>query len=299
LRALARATRRDLRGLESVKVNNFFLFVALLIYGALVSGVRPASSYPFLLLLGFLLLFPLSSDPLARIPPSRLGAWPLAAGSKWALRLASLVLSPVFWGAVFLAWRVSLSLAAIFAVLAFTMQAIIVLPPWSIGRWIPPLPGRLGVLVQKNIRQMLSVLDTWLALVLSIAGCVYRMYNPDPDGLKILSMLVALALSTYGQCLFALDSDSGRTRYGLLPLQRWEILAAKDLAYVIVLLVLVAPVHLATGLTFGLTALAIGHIPSTRLRLPQQRWRFTSGHLVYGAAQSVLGTMLANWVGRT
>jgi len=33
------------------------LFVFLLIYGALVSGVKPASAYPFLLLLGFLLGF--------------------------------------------------------------------------------------------------------------------------------------------------------------------------------------------------------------------------------------------------
>ena len=72
LRALSRAIRRDLGTFGGLKVNNFFFFVALLIYGALNSGLPPKSAYPFLLLLGLLLLVPLSSDPLSRIPPDRL-----------------------------------------------------------------------------------------------------------------------------------------------------------------------------------------------------------------------------------
>jgi hypothetical protein len=55
LRALSRAIRRDLGTFGSIKVNNFFLFVALLIAGALNSGLAPKSAYPFLLLLGLLL----------------------------------------------------------------------------------------------------------------------------------------------------------------------------------------------------------------------------------------------------
>jgi hypothetical protein len=97
LKALSRAAAGDLATFEAVKVNNFFLFVALLIYGALESGMRPSSAEPFLLFLGFLLLFPLSSDPLDRIPPHRLASWPLARGQRFALRLASLGLSPVLW----------------------------------------------------------------------------------------------------------------------------------------------------------------------------------------------------------
>ncbi|MGA2579533.1 MAG: hypothetical protein ABSH24_26290 [Bryobacteraceae bacterium] len=76
LRALRRAVGRDLGTLESIKVNNLFLFVALLVGGALTSGLPPKSAYPFFVLLGFLLLFPLSSDPLGRIPPARLALWP-------------------------------------------------------------------------------------------------------------------------------------------------------------------------------------------------------------------------------
>jgi hypothetical protein len=84
LRALSRAIRRDLGTFASIKVNNFFLFVALLIYGALNSGLPPKSAYPFLLLLGLLLLFPLSSDPLSRIPPDRLALWPFNPAQRLA-----------------------------------------------------------------------------------------------------------------------------------------------------------------------------------------------------------------------
>jgi len=74
LRALATATRRDLAGYTLLRSNNFFLFVALLIWGSLVSGVEPTSSYPFLALLALLLFFPISSDPLEKIPEGRLAS---------------------------------------------------------------------------------------------------------------------------------------------------------------------------------------------------------------------------------
>jgi hypothetical protein len=43
LRALAASARRDLNTYAALKTNNFFLFVALLIWGALVS-VKPVSA---------------------------------------------------------------------------------------------------------------------------------------------------------------------------------------------------------------------------------------------------------------
>ena len=108
LKALSRAIKRDLATFESVKVNNFFLFVALLIYGALESGVRPSSAEPFLLFLGFLLLFPLSSDPLDKIPPQRLAS--LAAPRAFSdshCGWSALGLSPVLWQSRwrFCCWR--------------------------------------------------------------------------------------------------------------------------------------------------------------------------------------------------
>src|SRR4051812_31892070 len=89
--------QRDLGTLGSIKVNNFFFFVALLIYGALKSGVQPWSAYPFLGLLGLLLLFPLSSDPLDKIPPELLALWPLTGVQRGCLRVVSLLFSPLLW----------------------------------------------------------------------------------------------------------------------------------------------------------------------------------------------------------
>lgn len=97
LRALRLAMRRELGSFRTLKVNNFFLFIALLVAGAVSSGVPPWSAYPFFALMGLPLLFPLSSDPMEKIPAERLKLWPLESRHRMGLRLASLVLSPLFW----------------------------------------------------------------------------------------------------------------------------------------------------------------------------------------------------------
>jgi hypothetical protein len=302
LGALSWAIRRDLGTFASIKVNNFFLFVALLMYGALNTGLPPRSAYPFLLLLGLLLLFPLSSDPLDRIPPDRLALWPLNPAQRLALRLVSLGLSPILWFTVVLLRKTAPQLALLFLGVAVGVQVLIVLcrrlesraPRWNPVRHIPLLPGPVGELIRNNVREMLSVLDLYMAALLSLAGSAYRFLSPSPDSsaFPILAMLVALALSTYAQGLFSLDGAVGMTRYRLLPLRGWQILLAKDVAYLGILLILVLPLSPLPGLTFGLAALGIGHFPSVLLRLPQRRWRFTGGRVPWGVAQVLIGFAL-------
>jgi hypothetical protein len=304
LKALRRAVGRDLGTLASIKVNNIFLFVALLMYGALNSGQPPKSAYPFFVLLGFLLLFPLSSDPLGKIPPARLALWPLTTGQRLGLRLASLALSPVAWIGVLILLKTARPLTALaFCALAAGVQAAAALgrhaamrdPHWNLLRYIPQFPGRLGGLVRKNVREILSLIDPYAALLLSAGGGLYRLFgaHPDPDAFAILGLLVALTMSTCAQSLFGLELGSGMTRYHLLPLGGWEVLLAKDIAFLAVLLVLLLPLDPAPGMTFGLAALAIGHHSSVLLDLPQQRWRFTGGRLLpVGALQAVGGMAL-------
>src|SRR5580700_4089635 len=150
LKAVRRAVGRDLGTLQSIKVNNLFLFVALLSYGALNSGQPPKSSYPFFVLLGFLLLFPLSSDPLGKIPPARLRLWPLTAGQRLGLRFASLAFSPVAWIGVLILLKTARPLTALaFFGLAAGIQAAMALgrraatrnPHWDLLRYIPQFPG--------------------------------------------------------------------------------------------------------------------------------------------------------------
>jgi hypothetical protein len=293
LRAISRVMRRDLGSFATLKVNNFFLFVLFLSYSNILYHMQPHSAYPFLLLVGFLLLFPMSSDPLAKIPAARFGLWPLEASQRFALRLASAALSPVFWIALILLLLTARSLALAFVALAIAMQAAIATagsPGWNAGVRLG-FPGRLGPLIAAAIRQTLSVLDTYIALLLAIGGCAYRFFfhAPDPAAYPIFALLIALALSTYAQCLFGLDNSSALTRYRLLPLPLWQILVAKDAAYLAILVILVAPLSMAAGLTSGLIALAIGHYSSVRRRGQQYRWRFTGGRVMVGVPQGVLG----------
>lgn len=302
LKAVRRAVQRDLGTFRSIRVNNFFLFVALIVYGSLNSGVRPVSAAPFFLLLGFLLLFPLSSDPLKRIPVDRLALWPLSKTQHWQLRMASLMLSPVIWIAVILlAVKVRISAAVSFVGVAMVMQFAVVLsnrmekgnPHWNFLRLVPQFPGPLGGLIRNNVRHLLSLLDFYIAFLLSLGGAVYRVLSvhPDPAAFPVLAILVALALSTYTQSLFGLEFGSGITRYHLLPLRGWQILMAKNLAFLGVLLLLVLPLDPLCGLSFGLISLAVGHHSSVLMRLPQQRWRFTGGRLLPVGLVQIIASM--------
>jgi len=291
LRAILKALRltvgRDLAG--AFKANNL-LFLALL----------GSSAEALFMMLGFVLLFPLSSDPLGKIPSARLALWPLSRRQRWGLRLASLALSPVVWiGALILLKTRRPGLALAFCALALAMQGTLALrrymvkrdPHWDLLLDLPRFPGRLGGLVRKNLREMLTLLDPYAAALLSIGGGAYRIFgaHPDPAAFTVIGLLVALALSTCAQSLFGLDGDAGVTRCHLLPAGGWEILLAKDMAFLAILFVLLLPLDLWPGMTFGLVALAFGHHSSVSLELPQQRWRFASGSLPFGAAQTAAG----------
>jgi hypothetical protein len=303
LKALRRVIKRDLQTIQSIKLNNFFLFAVLLTYSSLASQRAPWGAAPFLVLLGLLLLFPLSSDPLSKIPPVRLALWPLTRRDRRILRLASFGVSPALWLAVLiLLLTSSVAIALLFLAVVVGVHSLSALgglvvrraPLFNLQRYVPQLPGRLGGMIRNNVRQMLSVLDLYVALTLSIAANAYRWLSPHPEpaAFPIMAVLVALALSTYPQCLFGLDSDSALARYRLLPLRGWQILLAKDAAYLAILLMLVLPLSPGAGMTFGLAALAIGRYPSLALYSPQHRWRFTSGDFRFGVLQMLAGTGL-------
>src|SRR5581483_9748772 len=95
-----RVVWRDLRSYNSLTGNNFFLFVLLL-------AQQMSSAVFFALILGLLLLFPLSADPLAKVPPERLEAWPITRRGRVILRLGSMVLSPAAWITVYVVYKTS------------------------------------------------------------------------------------------------------------------------------------------------------------------------------------------------
>jgi hypothetical protein len=220
-----------------------------------------------------------------------------------ALRVGSLTLSPVLWIAILLlcakagvmsALLFLLAAAAVQGVTAIANFAALRLPPLNPLRSIPQLPVRLGGIIRIALRQMLSVLDFYVSAILSLAAIAYRTLSahPDPEAFPICAVLVALGLSTFAQQMFGLDSASGIARYRLMPLAGWKILLGKDIAYFTVLILLVLPLNLGAGLTFGLAAVALGRYPSLRPHHAQLRRRFVSGDWRFGACQIIAGFAL-------
>jgi len=307
LRTLARVVRRELRSFLSVGLNNFFLLAALMAYSAIVNGMAPWDSLPFFLLLSVLMLFPMSSDPLAKIPPSRLELWPFSTRERIALRVISFAVSPILWIALaLLVLSRRFALALLFLAVALPIQVVAALaaraarslPTIQPLRHIPRLPGRTGGLIRHNLRQLASALDFYAALIISVSAALYRWFDPKANsvGFAPLAMLIALVLSTPAQSSFGLESDSGLTRYALLPLKGWRVLLAKDAAFFIVTLTMVLPLWdiraIGAAATFTFVAITLGRYPSLVLQPPQLPWRFASGNFRFSVAQLVLGAAI-------
>lgn len=278
LKAVALAGRRDSRSFGSLATNNFFLVTAYF--------MQKAGAFIYLLL-GVILLFPLSADPLRKLPPDRLALWPLSPGQRRLLRLLAPWLALPAWilaGLIVFALHRNISigvLAAVFAVIAlgFVVSLIPDARKQGIFRPVPAFPGPLGELVRNHLRQMLATLDFYAALVLSASAAVYRVVAKGPMYELRLAMAVftVLALSSHALCLFGLDGPQGFTRYRLLPVRGWRILAAKNVAFLAVAVLLTLPLSPVSGLAGALAALAVGNLPSVGEPREQVRWRFSTG----------------------
>jgi hypothetical protein len=301
LGALWRVLVRDLRSLHSIAGNNFFIFGFFLLRG----------SGPFLFVLfGIVVMLPLGSDPLVKVPKERLEMWPLSGRQRLALRAGSLLMSPATWLTLGILvwtarWRLALEVLAVAVAVQVAGHARGALrrrvPRAGVFHWIPRLPGVMGGLVRKDLRQLLSVLDPYPALVLSLCGAAYFLFarNPEQEAKFGLTLLAVLALSTSAQCLFALDGPAGLSRYRLWPLRGWRALAAKGIAFALVAVLVCLPLEPLAALGAALIALAIGNHESVRRPVPQPRWRFTGGSLAVGLVQLIAMMSAANLVHRS
>jgi hypothetical protein len=279
LAALAKITRRDRKSIFSFSANNIsYTAVALLFMS------DPGALIFFAVIIGLVLFFPLTADPLRKIPADRLSLWPLTHREHWTLRAISVWLNPVIWLLVaLLVWkRIALDLWALIAVLFVIGFAA----PWRyLGgsgmalRWLPSFPTHLNQLLRKNLREILATLDFYAALVLALAAAAFRIAGRLPaDAFLPLTLLVMLLISTCALSLFGLDGESGFTRYCLLPLPGWQILAAKDAVFLLVSLLLTAPLNPLAGFSAALMALATGHSSSIVRHGDERRWRFQTSH---------------------
>jgi hypothetical protein len=293
LRALATAYRRDWTALQSLAGNNFFLLTLFLL--------RQAGIFIYLIM-GLVMFFPLSTDPLRKIPPSRMALWPLSRREWWLLRIASPWINPMTWILAGLAaWAagraISVSLWVLIAALfvaAFLISSLSLPGGAAALRRVPQFPGPLNQLMRKNLREILATLDFYCAAILSLAMLAWRLFGAalPREARMAMTVLVVGALSTYAQCLFGLDGEGGLSRYRLLPVRGWQLLLAKDAAFLAALIPLLLPLAPMAGFGGALMVLAIGHDPTIRKQSEQTRWRFTTtAALGNGAIQMIAAAM--------
>lgn len=293
--ALARLVAREQRRFNSIGGNNLLWVLYFLQAGGLFIMVLAAAA----------LLVPLSTSPVSKIPADRRRLWPLTPADWWAVRAGGFALTPAAWIAAALLWfskggSAALQLAGVAAAMQAVKRFLDRTPSINLLRWIPPLPGTLGQLVRKNIREMLSVLDTWIAAMLAASAIAFRILRPGvaTDFQPMVSMLVVTILSTFAQCLFGLEAKSGFTRYRMLPLSGWRILFAKDAAFLGIAALLTAGIDPLSGMAAAFAALAVGHHHSIRQTAPQAKWGFMSGSLIPAGLTQVIAMFGASNLAR-
>lgn len=303
LRLLYSLTRRDHRCLSTLATNNLFFCLAFLAIG----DAKPRHAFWSTLFLQLILLIPVlfatAIDTLSRVPRERELTWPLSRAQRLLLAFARLLINPVLWllAIIFGLWGgiaaaiFILALAALIQIVVLLADALRGSRSLPIDRLVPRVPGPLGGLIQIQLRHILRTLDLYAALLLSLSASLYRFLakSPDPHAFPVMAVLVAIALSTFAQRAFALDAPSGLTRYRLLPIAPWKLLAAKDAALLLVVTLLVLPLNLRAGLAFTLVSIAIGRFPSLHPITPEQPWRFLAGNIRFGIVQLLFGCLFA------
>jgi hypothetical protein len=240
-----------------------------------------------LLIMGIIVVLPMSSDPLRAIPPARMRLWPLEDNERRVLRLVSPLLNPLTWIVVALAvWKgASLGIVALAAgVVATGFLASSLTSARASGggvslwRWLPNLPIPLNHLIRKNLREMLSTLDFFCGALIALAALGWRVAGLLPPAAFFpLTIVAMLAISTCALTLFGLDGAAGMKRYRMMPLRGWQILLAKDAAFLAIAVVFALPLSIPGAIGSAFIALAVGHRTSIGNPRRQLRWRFQTG----------------------
>ena len=277
LKWLARTAKRRRSSFSFTGSNLHYTAVAMMFL------LDPAITGILLLIMGVIVVLPLSSDPLSAIPRVRLRLWPLQDNERRILRLISPWLNPMTWIVVALAlWkRASWGLAVLaggIVATGFITSARAGKSTLATWRWMPGFPRPLNHLIRKNLREMLSTLDFCCAALISVAALGWRIAGLlPPEAFFPLTIVAMLALSTCALALFGLDGTAGMKRYSLLPARGWQLLLAKDIAYLSIALIIAAPLSVPGAMGAAFVALAVGHKASVRSIRPQTRWRFQTG----------------------
>lgn len=306
LSLLKKVMLKELNSFSSVRFNNFLLCV-LFIMSASVQQRRFREAFWETSLFQLLILTPIlitsSIDTLHRLPRQRVTLWPLTDTQRLLLTSVSFVFNPIFV-VLFVGYLFWMGFATAFCfvlvglLIHVATYAAIRLPSLD-GRfsrgWLPTLPFKYDGIVRVTVSEITGTLDFWAALLLAASGTAYRLFgrSPDQEAFPMLSILVAIAMSTIAQRMLSLDEGRAVLRYRLLPIGGWKLLVVQDAVFLLLVCIMVLPLSLQAGLAFSFVAIAIGRYPSLKQQKGQRRWRFVGGDPRFGVVQVLLGGLAA------
>jgi len=101
---------------------------------------------------------------------------------------------------------------------------------------IARLPGRLGPLVQKEQRRIVTVLDIWMGLlpVVFAVALSFSISLSSTVRQAIVVIVCALNINATLNCL-GLDRPAGLTRYLILPIRGRDLLMAKNVSAMVIM----------------------------------------------------------------
>ena len=122
------------------------------------------------------------------------------------------------------------------------------------------LPTAVGSLAAKDVRYFRTLLDPYFGVLVCALGCVYLVTSDSPSApiAWVFTLVVFMPNSPLAFNSFGLDSPAALERYALMPASGETIVRAKNLAFVIVCGIQVAPIILLTYWRLGLSAGTLG-----------------------------------------
>ena len=185
LSLLKKLMLKELGSISSVRFNNFFFCILLIISAGGGLKVQFWSTFFFQIVLLAPLLVTFSVDTQHRLPPERVATWPLTGRERLLLSSVSFALNPLFVVLFFgyLFWM-GLAAALFFVLLALIVHTTV----FAVSRlpFILRIPASLGLsrarfevggIAQEMWRELQGTLDFWVALLIAVIGTLSVSYT--------------------------------------------------------------------------------------------------------------------------
>lgn len=286
LKALSLDRARDRGSRGRFRGSNLFPVLAALLLA------QPLAATFLLAAIGLPMLVNMALN--ARPEDERLELLPLEPYERRGLRFLSQAGDPLTWvplALIFIGGRRALSVTIGIAALLFLVRSLAAHLPRRPA--LPAFAHPLAALMPASMWQFARTLDFHAALLLAAIGLHHRLGGAQPSALLAAGLLITLAFSTPTQALLDLDGPGGMERLRMLPLRGWQVLLAKDLSWLLLLLPLVLPLAPAPAIAGALALLASGHLPSVRSAAPQPSGSFVSGANLFHSLVQLTALALA------